>query len=251
MKISIVTVVYNGEATIAEAVESVLMQDHKDLEYIVIDGGSKDGTMAILERYRDRIAVLVSERDKGIYDAMNKGLARATGDVVGILNADDLYAGPSVISEVAAVFAQQDPDCLFADLTFFRTEAPDKVVRFYSGKGFQLSRFEYGDMPPHPTFFVKRSLYKQWGVFDDSYRICADFELMLRFMYKHKAKWIYLPKVLVRMRTGGASDGGWKGRMKVNKEIQRGMQQNGLKAPMWKIYMKYVRKVWQLVRRPS
>ena len=182
---------------------------------------------------------------------MNKGLALATGDIVGILNADDLYADPQTISAVVKAMQDQQVDTIYADLTYFRTEAPDKTVRYYSGRNFQRKRFEVGDMPPHPTFFVRRALYTQHGTFDTSFRICADFELMLRFLYKQQVSTAYLPRVLVRMRTGGISDGGWRGRMRVNKEIQRGMRQNGLPAPMWKIYSKYLTKVWQLFRRPA
>jgi glycosyltransferase involved in cell wall biosynthesis len=251
MKVSIITVVYNGAATIAQAVESVLGQDYPDLEYIVIDGASKDTTLAILEGYRDRISVLLSEPDKGIYDAMNKGLQRATGDIVGILNADDLYAHPRVIRHVVDAMNRSQADTLYADLTYFKGDNPEEVIRFYSGKSFRLKRFEVGDMPPHPTFFVRRNCYAQHGMFDTSYRICADFELMLRFLYKEKLRAHYLPEVLVRMRAGGISDGGWRGRHRVNLEIQRGMRQNGLPAPMWKIYGKYFQKIWQLLRRPK
>jgi glycosyltransferase involved in cell wall biosynthesis len=250
MKVSIITVVYNGAATIAQAVESVLTQDHPDLEYIVIDGASKDGTLAILKGFPG-IHVLVSEPDKGIYDAMNKGLARATGDVIGILNADDLYAHPQVLSHVVAALTTSGADTLFADLTYFNGEDPAQVMRYYSGKDFHLGRFEVGDMPPHPTFFVRKHCYAKGGVFDTGYRICADFELMLRFLYKQRMSYHYLPEVLVRMRTGGISDGGWRGRHRVNLEIQRGMRQNGLSAPMWKIYSKYFKKVFQLLHRPK
>lgn len=251
MKVSIITVVYNGAATIAEAVASVLAQDYPDLEYIVIDGASKDQTLDILRGYADRIHVLVSEPDKGIYDAMNKGLARATGDIVGILNADDLYAHPGVISQVVAAMTSTGTDTLYADLTYFRDDDPEAVMRYYSGKGFHLKRFEVGDMPPHPTFFVRRACYQAHGLFDTSYRICADFELMVRFLYVQRLRAHYLPAVLVRMRAGGISDGGWRGRHRVNLEIQRAMRQNGLHAPMWKIYSKYFRKIWQLFSRPK
>lgn len=251
MKVSIITVVYNGAATIAEAVASVLAQDYPDLEYIVIDGASKDRTLDILQGYADRIDVLVSEPDKGIYDAMNKGLSRATGDIVGILNADDLYAHPGVISQVVAAMTQAGTDTLYADLTYFRDSDPEAVMRYYSGKGFHLKRFEVGDMPPHPTFFVRRACYTAHGLFDTSYRICADFELMVRFLYVQRLSAHYLPAVLVRMRAGGISDGGWRGRHRVNLEIQRAMRQNGLHAPMWKIYSKYFRKIWQLFSRPK
>lgn len=251
MKISVVTVVYNGENTIAQAVESVINQDHPDLEYIVIDGGSKDKTLDILKSYGDKIAVLVSEPDKGIYDAMNKGLAKATGDVIGVLNADDFYTDCTVLSHVAKSLAQSGADCLIGDLVFVAEEDPSKIKRFYSSANFQLSRFEKGDMPPHPTFFARRKLYAQFGNFDTSYRITADYDLMLRMMYIGKAKFTYLPKVMVTMRMGGVSNQGIRSKIKLNKEIMRSMRTNGLPSGPLRVYSKYFTKIFQLFRRPA
>ncbi|MEM7040371.1 MAG: glycosyltransferase family 2 protein, partial [Bacteroidota bacterium] len=193
MKVSIVTVVYNGEATIGEAIASVAAQDYPNIEYIVVDGASKDGTLKVIEGYRDQIATLVSEPDKGIYDAMNKGLKLATGDVIGILNADDVLADVGVISAVVKQMETSGAEALVGDLVFFRESAPEKVVRYYSSKGFQLKRFEKGDMPPHPTFYVRREVYEKYGYFNLDYRIVADFELMLRFLYTQKIPFTYLP----------------------------------------------------------
>lgn len=250
MKISVVTVVYNGEAFLESAIQSVLAQDYPDVEYVVIDGASTDGTPAILNRYRDRIDVIVSEPDKGIYDAMNKGVKAASGDIIGILNADDLYASTDVISKVVEEFQSSGKDSLFGDMVYVKPEETDKVVRYYPGKGFALKRFEQGDMPPHPTFWVKREVYERHGYFKTDYRICADFELMLRFLYVHKASFSYLPLLMVRMRTGGVSTRGLKSTLALNKEIHHALNHNGIKTPMTKVYSKYFRKVWQLVKRP-
>lgn len=251
MKVSLITVVYNGAATIRSAIESVIAQDYPDIEYIIIDGASKDGTPDIVREYGDGVSLLISEPDKGIYDAMNKGVRHATGDIVGILNADDMYAHPDVISAVVARLKETGADSLIGDLVFVRPDNLDKVVRYYSSKGFHLRRFERGDMPPHPTFFVKRSAYMEHGLFDTQYRITADFELMLRFLYKHRLSYCYLEKVMVKMRTGGVSDSGIKSKIALNKEIKAGLEANGIPTSMLKIYSKYFTKVFQLVRRPA
>lgn len=251
MKVSIVTVVYNGAATIASAVDSVLAQDHPDIEYIVIDGGSKDGTLEILQGYGPKIAVLVSERDKGIYDAMNKGLARARGDVVGILNADDFYTSHDVVSAVVAALQRSGADSLIGDLIFVKPENLAHVVRFYSSEGFSLRKFEHGDMPPHPTFFVRREVYGRLGNFDTQYRITSDFDLMLRFLYKARISWTYLPKVMVTMRTGGITNQGIQSKIRLNREIMHSMRKNGLPTSLWRVYSKYFTKIFQLLRRPG
>lgn len=251
MKVSIITVVYNGEAFIESAIQSVLAQDYPHIEYIIIDGASKDGTMAIVERYRDRIAVVVSEKDKGIYDAMNKGVARATGDIIGILNADDFYASNDIISTVVRTFEERKVDSVFGDLIYVNPDNLEKVVRYYCPKNFKIKDFEKGDMPPHPTFYVKRELYTRFGHFRTDFKICADFEIMVRMLYKGQSTYAYIPKVMVKMRTGGVSTDGIKSKVTLNKEIKRACDENGIPTSMAKIYSKYFGKVWQLVKRPG
>lgn len=250
MKISVITVVYNGEATIAAAVESVLAQDHPDLEYIVIDGASKDSTLEILSRYGESITTLVSEPDRGIYDAMNKGIARATGDVVGILNADDLYAQTSVLSSVAQALESSGADSLIGDLVIVKADDLKQIERYYSSRTFSLRWFERGDMPPHPTFFVRRAVYARLGNFDTQYRVTADFDLMLRFLYLGRISWVYLPQVMVTMRSGGLTNQGFKSKLRLNREIMASMRSHGLPASAAKVYSKYLTKLLQLVRRP-
>ena len=251
MKISIITVAYNAESTIEGTIRSVAEQDYPDIEYLIIDGASKDRTLEICDQHKDSITTLVSEPDKGIYDAMNKGLARATGDYIGILNADDLYAGPGVISAVVKQLQETGADSLYGDLVMVDPENLDKVVRYYSANNFQLKRFEKGDMPPHPTFFVRRSIYEKHGHFKTHYKICADFDIMLRFLYLEKISSTYLPLTMIRMRTGGVSSVGIKSTLIINREIKKALEENGMPTSMLKIYSKYFTKVWQLVRRPK
>lgn len=251
MKISIITVVYNGEAYLESCIQSVLSQDHSDIEYIIVDGASTDSTPEIIARYRNRIATVISEPDKGIYDAMNKGVKAATGEVVGILNADDLYQNEKVISRVAREFEKKGVDSIFGDLIFVNPEDLNKVVRFYQPKNFKLEHFRKGDMPPHPTFFVKRELYDRFGYFDTSFKITADFELMVRFLLKGGASYSYIPEILVKMRTGGISTSGIKSTLTVNREMKRSLDMNGISTSMLRIYSKYFTKIFQLVKRPA
>jgi len=251
MKISIVTVVYNAEATLEGTIQSVMAQDYPDLEYIVVDGKSTDGTLAICERYRDQIDTLVSEPDKGIFDAMNKGIALAKGDFIGILNADDLYAGPEVISAVARQLSESGAESLYGDLVMVKPDNLDKIVRYYSAKDFELARFEKGDMPPHPTFFVHRSAYERFGNFKLNYKIVADYELMLRFLYVKKLSTTYLPMTMIRMRTGGNSSFGVRNTVRLNAEIKASLQEHHIPTSTLKIYSKYFTKALQLLKRPK
>ena len=251
MKVSLITVVYNGAATIENAIQSVVAQDYPDIEYIIIDGASKDDTLEVVKRYAKDIAVLISEPDKGIYDAMNKGVSKATGDVIGILNADDMLAGPEVISAVVKQLQESGADTLIGDLVFVKEHDLNKVVRFYSSKDFKLKRFEKGDMPPHPTFYVRREVYEKYGKFNLDYRIISDFDIMLRFLYRNKVSFTYLPKVMVKMRMGGVTNSGISSKIKRNKEIHRSLNDNGIPTSLVKIYWKYFTKVLQLVKRPQ
>ena len=184
MKISIITVSFNNAATIEDTINSVASQKHSDVEHIVIDGVSTDGTVEIVQRNRDAVEKFVSERDSGIYDAMNKGIASASGDVIGFLNSDDVYAHCDILSRAAEVFANPDVDACYADLVYVRQEDLGKVVRHWKSKDFRQGLFALGWCPPHPTFFVRKSVYREYGGFDLNYRLAADVELMLRFFGK-------------------------------------------------------------------
>lgn len=250
MKISIITVVYNGEAWIEGCIRSVTEQDHPDVEYLIIDGGSTDRTLQIVEKYRSKIAVVVSEKDKGLYDAMNKGIALAGGEVVGILNADDEYNGPDVLRAVARTFEETGTDMVFGDLVVVAADDMNRIQRYCTAGEFRLRDFEKGDMPPHPSVFVKKKVYERFGGFDLAYRVAADFEWMLRSVYKGGSTWSHLGKILVRMRTGGTSQSGFNSKVKLNREIRKACEVNGVKTSTAKIYSKYFTKLFQLVKRP-
>lgn len=205
VKISVITAVLNKRDTIAEALDSALAQTHDDIELIVIDGASTDGTQEILRGYSDRIAVLVSEPDQGIYDALSKGLGLASGEVVGFLHSDDIFADAQVLDKIAAVFAAQGVDAVYGDLEYVKKTAPTRVVRYWKSGEFSLKKLRHGWMPPHPTFYVKRTVYERLGGFDLSYRIAADYDCMLRFLGSGMRA-AYIPEVLVKMRLGGTSN---------------------------------------------
>ena len=251
MKVSIITAVYNGVHTIEECIKSVLNQTHLNIEYIIIDGGSTDGTLDVIKKYKDKIAYCISEPDNGIYDAMNKGIKLASGDVVGILNADDFYADNYVISNVAKEFEIKKVDSVFAGLVFIDRNNPDKIVRYCNASSFKPEKFAYGWMPPHPTFFVKRKIYEMYGLFKTDYKIASDFELVARFLSKYKVSYSYIQKVLIKMRTGGLSTRNIKSNWILNKEILHACQENGIKTNYLKIYSKYLTKVFQLFNRPG
>lgn len=245
MKISIITATYNSEKTLRDTIESIKGQRYSDIEYIIIDGLSKDQTINIAKAYHGLVSHLVSEKDNGIYDAMNKGIALATGDVVGILNSDDFYAHDRVLEQVVNAFQQLEVDAVYGDLQYVAEAQPHQVVRHWVAGDFHYKQFRYGWMPPHPTFFVRRALYEKFGTFDISFRNSADYELMLRFLYKHRARVHYIPDVLVKMRTGGMSNASFRHRLRANREDQRAWHVNGLRPYFFTTFLKPVRKISQ------
>lgn len=251
MKVSIITVTYNAAATIRDTIESVLAQDYPNIEHIIIDGASKDNTVEIVQSYGDRIARFVSEPDRGMYDGMNKGIKLATGDAIAILNADDVYINSHVISTIVEHFQQQQVDSVFADLIYVKHDEPDKIVRYYSSAHFHPDKFAYGWMPAHPTFVVKRWAFDRYGFFKTDYKIAADYELLIRFLAIHQMSYHYIPQVLVKMRTGGASTANLSSNWILNREIVRGCLENGIQTNMTKVLSKYFVKVFQLVARPA
>lgn len=245
MKISVITPCFNSAATIRDTIESVLSQDYANIEYIIIDGGSKDDTLSIIEEYKCRISKVVSERDDGIYDAMNKGIAVAGGDVIAILNSDDFYADCSVLSQVASLFKSSEVDTVYGDLDYVDSENISKIVRRWRAGKRGKNAFRFGWHPPHPSFFVKKELYEKFGVFRQELRISADYEFMLRLLYVHKISSAYLASVLVKMRTGGASGGTINARKKAYVEDKKAWELNALKAPIGALELKRVRKIIQ------
>ncbi|MFQ5481240.1 MAG: glycosyltransferase family 2 protein [Nitrospinaceae bacterium] len=252
MKISIITVVYNNVETVEDAIRSVLRQTHRDREYLVIDGASTDGTLERVKRYRDQIDQLVSEPDSGIYDAMNKGISLATGDVIGILNSDDVYQDESVLSDVAAVFADPAVEACYGDLVYVDKKDLSRIIRYWQSCRLDPRLLLQGWMPPHPTFYVRKRVYDQFGGFDLSYRRAADYELTIRFLYKHSIRAVYIPRVLVRMRLGGASNNNFWNILKQNVENIRAARENGLPCnPVSLIFHKIIARLQQFFRKPE
>jgi len=246
--VSIITVVYNGAPTIRDCLASVASQTFP-AEHIIIDGGSTDDTLKIVSEF-PHVSRIVSEPDQGMYDAMNKGIRLATGDIVGILNADDVYVDGHVLEKIAAAFAP-GVDAVFADLVYVRPEDLQRVVRYYRADRFTPEQFASGRMPPHPTVFLRRSVYEKYGLFKTDYRIAADFELLARFLARHRIAYRYLPEVIVKMRTGGVSTRGLTSNLVLNREILRACRENGIRTNLVRVYSKYLTKIFQLVRKPT
>jgi len=250
-KVSIITAVKNRAVTIADTLNSLYGQTHRDVEHIVIDGGSTDGTLSILERHRNRISKLISEPDQGLYDALNKGIRAASGDVIGILHADDVYADEWVLNDVLRSLQDTGADTCYGDLVYVARTDPGKVVRYWRAKEPDRDRFLWGWMPPHPTFFVGRSLYEQYGFFNTELGSAADYELLLRFLYRHKVSSAYIPRVLVRMRTGGISNASLGSRLHAHRMDRLAWKVNGLTAYPWTLLLKPLRKLPQFAMRPT
>jgi glycosyltransferase involved in cell wall biosynthesis len=243
LTISIITVTYNSAHTIRDTLLSVSEQTNKNIEHIIVDGGSKDNTLAIVAEF-PHVSKIISERDYGIYDAMNKGLNIATGDVIGFLNSDDIYADDKVLDRISSVFELKNVNSLYSDLEFFEG-TPDNVVRIWNAGALQRRRFLFGWMPPHPTFFVKKSVYTNFGTFDVKFRQSADYELMLRFLYRHGISTHYLQGISIKMRVGGASNATFKNRWQANSEDQFAWHNNALKPYFFTLWLKPLIKLEQ------
>jgi len=250
LKVSIVTVSFNSAATIRDTIESVLGQDYPSVEYIVIDGGSTDSTMRVVSEYERGISTVVSEPDLGIYDAMNKGISLATGDVVGMLNSDDVYSDSGAVRRMVECMAAAQSDTVFADLVQVTRRDLNRVVRYYDSSRFSLGRLRYGWVPAHPTFMVRKVLYDEWGLFSLDYRIAADYEMMVRLLYRAGASYSYLPSVVVKMRIGGVSTSGLRNIIRMNREIVRACRENGLDTSLARVLLKTPMKLIEYVRRP-
>lgn len=248
MTISIITATYNSSETVRDTLECIAKQDYAPVEHIIVDGLSKDNTLNIVAEF-PHVKKVVSEKDKGIYDAMNKGVGLATGEVIGILNSDDFYCHPQVLTKVMKAFEDPTIDAVYGDLHYVHQQDTQKIVRRWKAGRFHSSSFYYGWMPPHPAFFVRRRVYEQAGLFNISLRSAADYELMLRVLVKHKMKAAYLPEVLVKMRAGGMSNATLKNRLRANKEDRQAWEINQLKPYFFTIWLKPVRKIFQFIIR--
>ena len=249
IKTSIITVCFNSVKTIRNTIDSVLSQDYPDIEYIIVDGGSSDGTLDIIQQYKEKISFVVSEPDNGIYDAMNKGIGMATGDIVGMLNSDDVYTDTHVVTDLVNAMENANVDSVFADLVYVDQSDMNSVRRYYNSAKWSPNRFRFGWMPAHPTFFIKREWYTRCGLFSLDYNIAADFEMLVRLLYRGKATYVYVPRPVVKMRTGGLSTRGLKQSWVLNREIVRACRANGVWTAIPLVLLKIPMKLVETLRR--
>lgn len=248
MKISIITVVYNNEKTIKEAMQSVLSQTYSDIEYVIIDGKSKDNTVNLINDYKEKLGYFISEKDNGLYDAMNKGILACTGDVIGILNSDDLYQDSEVIAAVMEQFINDiELDILYADLVYVKKDDTNRVIRKWKTKSYYSTFFENANVPPHPALFVRNKVYENIGLFDLQYKLAADYELMLRMFKKHEFKSKYFNKLVIKMRLGGATNQSFSNIVNQNKEVLKAWKNNGLQAPFYLMPLRLLKRLAQFI----
>ncbi len=245
MKISIITATYNSAKHLKSCLQSVINQDYTEIEHIIIDGGSTDQTLQIIDQYKDKISKIVSEKDRGIYDALNKGIALATGDVIGVLHSDDFFADEKVLSDVAAAFNNSKAGIVYGNLDYVHRDNPGKIIRKWRSKPYKRAFFSWGWMPAHPTFYARKNLFNQLGNYNLTYKSAADYDLMLRFMYKNLNQSYFLNKTMVKMRVGGLSNKSFNNRWKANREDLQAMRNNGISFPYITVVLKPLRKITQ------
>lgn len=244
MKLTVVTVCFNSAATIEDTVRSVLSQDYKNLEYIIIDGASRDNTLEVIAPYRDKISKIISEPDKGLYDALNKGISLSTGEIIGFLHADDFFADCQVLSRIASAFSA-NTDGVYGDLEYVNATDTTKVIRKWKSGSYRPGDFLRGWMPPHPALYLRRHVYEKYGGFDLSLRSSADYELMLRFIHRYQISLKYVPSVFVRMRVGGMSNASAAARKKAFFEDLRAWELNGYGKNYLAVVLKKIKKLQQ------
>lgn len=246
MQISIITATFNSEDFIQDAIQSFADQNFANKELVVIDGKSTDSTLEILANNNHHINTLVSEKDKGIYDALNKGIDVAEGDVIGILHSDDFLAHSKVLEQVSAKFAENPSlDAVYGDLQYVDRQNPAKIIRHWSSGAYNVNNFQKGWMPPHPTLFIKKECFIKFGVYDLAYKSAADYDLILRFLFKNRISVAYIPNVLVKMRVGGLSNKSIKNRLNANREDRLALKLNGVPNPFWVSVLKPLSKIGQ------
>ncbi|MFN0082396.1 MAG: glycosyltransferase family 2 protein [Ferruginibacter sp.] len=245
MKISLITVTYNAEKYLAHCIDSVQRQTYKNIEHIIIDGNSTDNTVAIIKSYGNKIAKWISEPDRGMYDAINKGIAMATGDVIGGLNSDDMLFSDDVIEKIVNTFETENVDSIYGDLQYVDQEVTSRVFRTWKGKKYNRNLFKMGWMPGHPTFYIKKSLIDRYGGYENHYFTAADYEFMARYLFKHKISSFYLPMLIVKMRRGGASNNNINHRLRANRRDYLAMKQNAIPMPFLVSILKPLIKLHQ------
>ncbi|MFD0941951.1 glycosyltransferase family 2 protein [Pedobacter boryungensis] len=244
LKVSLITVVYNGEKYIEDCVKSVISQKYNDIEYIVIDGESTDSTLAILEKHKSNIDIFVSEKDKGMYDALNKGIILATGDIIGILNADDMLANTDVISNIVSCFKQTSSDAVYGNLNYISPDS-NQIVRKWKSKQFTKKDIELGWMPAHPTLYIKKELFNRLGHYSLNFGTAADYELMLRYLYRFQINAVFLNQLIVKMRTGGMSNASFRHRYHALINDYKAIKANKVSFPLITILLKKMSKIRQ------
>lgn len=250
MKISLITVTFNSSQTLRDTIQSVVYQNYTDIEYIIVDGLSTDSTIDIIKEYEPLFngrMKWISEKDKGIYDAMNKGITMSTGDIVGVLNSDDVFYDTNVLSDIASAFLHQQVKAVFADLKFVSSRNLNSVVRVWKGSSYRPNSFKKGWHPAHPTFYAKRSVYEKYGVFDLSFNVSADFELMLRFIAKYQISTYYLNRYIVKMRIGGESTGSISKIVEGNRNIIRAFKKNNIPLSQFYFFYRFTPKIWNII----
>lgn len=251
-RVSVITVCYNSAKTIADTLESVHSQTYNNIEHIVVDGGSEDGTMDIVANVRETLGPVISEPDKGLYDAMNKGIRMASGDIIGILNSDDFYESEGVVEAAVAAFQTDSTiDLVFGDVVFVTPPDMKTVTRFYSAGHFRPWKLRFGWMPPHPATFVRRTVYEQYGEYRLDMKISADYEMFVRWLSRAKLNYHWLDRVIVRMRAGGVSTGGIRSSVILNREIVRACRVNHLYTNLLMMLIKIPFKLLELRKRPG
>lgn len=252
MKITLITVTYNSSNTLKSTFESILKQSYTDIEYIVVDGSSKDNTLSIIKEYEPLFKAKlkwISEPDEGLYDAMNKGIRMATGDIVGILNSDDFFTSNNVLQEIATTFKKnKELDAIYGDIHFVNPDNLQKCVRYYSSKVFKRGLMRLGFIPAHPSFYIRRECFDKYGLYKTDYKIAADFEFLLRVIYKQKIRTKYLPMDMVTMRTGGASTSGIKSYVGIMKEHLRAFKENEIYTNVGLLSLRYIYKVGEIIK---
>ncbi|HNP53938.1 MAG TPA: glycosyltransferase family 2 protein [Ferruginibacter sp.] len=249
MRVTLITATYNSERYLADAIESILSQTHPDIEHIIVDGKSGDGTVAIIRRYENRIARWLSETDRGMYDAINKGMQMATGEIIGILNSDDMLASDDVVAEIVRTFEEKKIDSLYGDLEYVDAADTNKIYRIWKGKPYRRSLFRSGWMPAHPTFYFKRSLLETCGYYENHYFSAADYEFMARYLFKHRVSSYYLPKLIVKMRLGGQSNSSLYKRLRANRRDYLAMKKNKIPFAFFVSILKPLSKIHQFYKK--
>lgn len=248
-KVTIITVCYNSSSTIEDTIKSVIAQTYKNIEYIIIDGLSTDNTLAIINKYSNQVTKVISEKDNGLYDAINKGIGLATGDVIANLNSDDFYIDNNVISDIVSKFEQENTSLLYSDLYYVDADDTNIIKRYWKSGKYKKGLFFKGWMPPHPTFFVKKEIYNQYGVFNLKLKSAADYEIMLRFIHKYECSLSYLNRVTVKMRVGGVSNSSIANRLKANREDKMAWKINGIKPKSYTLILKPISKIGQFLKK--